>query len=249
MSEQTGAEALTPNDRGEAGGGWVGLLKWSAIASIVVLVLINVFAGIIPPLIVFALLLLGGVIWLRRSTKGPAILLLVSLTVMTIMSAPFIFPTLAVPASAGDFILNVASLLAALVGIFAAIRVLRRAKDSELPRKLGLGAIALFVVAAIFSVVASAGYEEAIAQQGDIELATEDIEFSDTTLEAAGGEVSVFVDNADGTLHTFTIDELDVDLAIPASKAARVTFQAEPGTYEFYCVPHKEDMEGTLTVE
>ena len=106
----------------------------------------------------------------------------------------------------------------------------------------------LFVALALFSVVSTVGYDEAAAQEGDIELATEDIEFTDTSIDAQSGEVSVFVDNADGTLHTFTIDELNVDLDIPASKSARVTFQAEPGTYEFYCVPHHEDMKGTLTV-
>lgn len=54
--------------------------------------------------------------------------------------------------------------------------------------------------------------------------------------------------NKDGTLHTFTIDELDVDLASPGGTSARVTFEAEPGTYRFYCVPHEADMNGKLTV-
>jgi len=232
------------------GSGWTGLLKWSAIVSIVVIVLINVFAGLIPPLIVFALLFLGGVIWLGRATKGPAILLLVAFILMVAMSAPFIIPTLTVPESGGDFILNIASVLAALVGIVAAVAILRRASASDgTPRKLGLAAVGLFLALAIFSIVSTVGYDEATAQAGDIELATEDIEFTDTSIDAQSGEVSVFVNNVDGTLHTFTIDELDVNLDIPASKAARVSFQAEPGTYEFYCTPHKEDMKGTLTVQ
>ena len=46
-----------------------------------------------------------------------------------------------------------------------------------------------------------------------------------------------------------SIHNLDVDLDIPASKSARITFDAEPGTYEFFCQPHKEDMKGTLTVQ
>ena len=91
--------------------------------------------------------------------------------------------------------------------------------------------------------------ENAVAQEGDLRLVAEDISFRDTSLEADAGDVSVFVDNKDGTLHTFTIDELDIDLDIPASTSSRVTFEAEPGTYEFYCVPHATDMKGTLTVE
>ena len=246
--EGTAPEAVTPEEP-DAPGGWVRLLKWSAIASVVVVVLVNIFAGLIPPLLVFALIWLIGAVWLKRSTKGPAILLLVSFLLMLALSAPFTIPTLAVPASAGDFILNLASLLAGLLGIVAAIAVLRRATATDTPRKLATAGVVLFVIGAIFSVVATLGYEDATAQEGDIELVTEDIEFSETSLDASSGEVGVFVDNKDATLHTFTIDELDVNLDIPASKSARITFEAEPGTYEFYCVPHEGDMEGTLTVE
>lgn len=232
-----------------AGSGWVKLLKWSAIASIVVIVLVNIFAGIIPPLLVFAVLFLAGVIWLRGATKGPAILLLVAFVLHLALSAPFVLPTLSVPASAGDFILNVASVLASIAGIVAAIAVLRRVTSSDAPRKLGLALVGLFVVATIVSVISSVGYEDATPQEGDVELVAEDIEFTDTSLEARSGEVSVFVDNDDATLHTFTIDELGVNLNIPASSAARTTFEAKPGTYEFYCAPHEEVMKGTLTVE
>lgn len=229
---------------------WAKLLKWAAIASIVIIAIINVLAGIIPPLIVFAVIFLGGVIWLRSATKGPAILLLVAFIAHLLLSAPFVIPTLAVPASAGDFILNVGSLLATFLGIVAAIAVIRgRLETAPAARSLAMGAVGIFVLGAIASVIATVTYDEAVAQSGDITLVAQDIEFKDESLEATSGEVSVFVDNKDNTLHTFTIDELDVNLDIPAGKSARVTFDAEPGTYEFYCVPHKEDMEGTLVVE
>jgi plastocyanin len=228
--------------------GWVKLLRWSAVVAIVVVALVNVFAGIIPPLLIFAIVWIGGVIWLTRAEKGPAILLLVAFVAFIGLGAPFVIPTLTVPASAGDFILNLASLLAALTGIVAAIAVIRRAGDSGAPRSLGLAAAAVFVVGAIFSVVAAVTYENATERDGDVRLVAKDIEFQDTSLEAGAGDVSVFVKNEDSTLHTFTIDELDVSLDIPASKSARVTFQAPPGTYEFYCIPHEGDMEGTIEI-
>ena len=56
------------------------------------------------------------------------------------------------------------------------------------------------------------------------------------------------VTNLDGTRHTFTIDELGVDLSVPPNSEGRVTFTAEPGTYRFYCRPHEVDMEGSLVV-
>ena len=246
MSQET---ELSSPDSGHASSGWLKLLRSATIAAVVVVVFINVVVGVIPPLIVFVLLWLGGLFWLRRATKGPAILLLVTFVLFLLLSGPFIVPAFTVPASAGDFITNLLSVLAVLVGIVSAIAVLRGARSSDTPKKVGLAAAALAVAGIVLSVVSTLGYEDATAREGDVELAAEDIEFSDTSLEAQEGEVSVFVDNADATFHTFTIDELDVNLGIPASKAARVTFQAPPGTYEFYCVPHKETMKGTLTVE
>lgn len=249
MSES--AEAARATERDPAGGsGWTRLLRGSAIAAIVVVVIVNVVAGIIPPLLVFAAVWVGGVIWLRRATRGPAILLLVGFIAFLGLSAPFILPTLTVPASAGDFILNVASAVAALVGIVAAVAVLRRRTGpSGAPRAVALAAVGLFVVATVFSIVSFVTYEDATQEQGDVTLVAKDIEFQDTSLSASSGEVSVFVENKDSTLHTFTIDELDVSLDIPAGKKARVTFDAEPGSYEFYCIPHEGDMEGTLQID
>lgn len=233
-----------------AGTTWAKLLRTATIVAIVDVILVNVFAGIIPPLLVFGVIWIGALVWLGRAAKGPAILLLVSFIAFIALSAPFTIPTLTVPASAGDFILNLAGLLAALVGIVAAIAVVRGLVDTApAARSLGVAAAALFVVASAFSIFSAATYDDAEAKEGDLELVTKDIEFQQTSLEAEGGEISVFVDNQDGTLHTFTIEELDVDLDIPASKSARVTFDAEPGEYEFFCEPHKEDMKGTLTVE
>lgn len=230
---------------------WSKLLRWSATVAIVDVVLINVFAGVIPPLLVFAAIWIGALIWLGRgSPKGPAILLLVSFVAFIVLSARFVLPTLSVPASAGDFILNVLGVLAALAGIVAAIAVLRGLTD-EAPaaRSLAVAVAVVFVAASAFSVFSAVTYDSAELQEGDIELVTSDIEFQQTSLQAEGGEISVFVDNEDQTFHTFTIEELGVDLDVPAAKSARVTFDAEPGEYEFFCEPHEEDMKGTLTVE
>ncbi|HEV2754706.1 MAG TPA: cupredoxin domain-containing protein [Actinomycetota bacterium] len=241
------AEARPPEDGGVA---WVELLRWSVIAGVVVIALVNLFAGVIPPLIVFGLLMIGGLAWLQRATKGPAILLLVVSVAHLALSAPFTFPSFAVPASAGDFILNLAGVLAGLVAIVAAIAVLRGSMGvSPAPRSIARAAVAVFLVGTAISVFSTVTYDSATAQEGDIELATKSLEFSDNSLQATAGEVAVFVDNQDSTLHTFTIDELDVSLDVPGSKSARVTFDAEPGEYEFFCEPHKEDMKGTLVVE
>jgi plastocyanin len=229
---------------------WIPLLRASAIATLIVIVAVNVVAGPVPPFIIFGILILVGLLLLGLSSKGPTILLLVSFGLLVILSGPFIFPALFVPASAADFILNLATFLAGLLGLVAAIKVLqRRPGDTEAPRKLGRATLAVFAGASLFSLVSTLSYNDARAQERDVKVTARDIEWTETTVVAEPGEVSVFVDNVDPTYHTFTIDELDVRLSIPASSSARVTFQAEPGEYKFYCVPHKAEMTGSLYIE
>jgi uncharacterized cupredoxin-like copper-binding protein len=70
---------------------------------------------------------------------------------------------------------------------------------------------------------------------------------------AAGEDHEVTVDNTDGQWHTFTIDDLDVDLEVEPGESDSVTLNVpDAGEYEFYCtVPgHRESGQvGTLTVE
>ena len=73
--------------------------------------------------------------------------------------------------------------------------------------------------------------------------------FEPTNLSAEGENVAVFAENKDPVRHTFSIDELEVDLELPGNKAARIEFTAAPGTYEFYCaVPGHDGMTGELVV-
>jgi plastocyanin len=248
MQEETPTTAVTEP---ASGWSWAKLLKWSAIAGFIVIAAITILGGeIIPPLIVFAVLWLVGAFLVGRSPKGAAILLLITFVLYLALSVPFVLPTLTVPAAGGEFILNVASLVAAILGIVSAIAVLRRrdAVPSTAPRKLGMAGVAVTVLAVIVGVAAMAMYEGATAEEGDVQLVAEDIKFKQESLQATGGTVGVYVENRDSTLHTFTIDELDVDLTIPGGQTARVEFDAEPGSYTFYCVPHESDMEGKLDV-
>jgi plastocyanin len=71
-------------------------------------------------------------------------------------------------------------------------------------------------------------------------------------LVAAAGEVTVAFDNRDYFWHTFTVPELGVDLRVPVGATGLVTFDAEPGRYDFVCaIPGHEHagMTGVLIVE
>ncbi len=101
------------------------------------------------------------------------------------------------------------------------------------------------------AVVWSLGTEATAAPDADASLVAEDVSFSHTGLAARSGEVTVALANEDLFWHTFTIQELGVDLLVPVGAVRTVTFDAPAGTYEFICrIPgHPEaGMKGTLTI-
>ncbi len=87
---------------------------------------------------------------------------------------------------------------------------------------------------------------------GDVLLLAKNVAFSDSEIAAPAGEITVTMANDDLFWHTFTIEELGVDLRVPVGAELSVTFEAQPGRYEFVCaIPgHTEaGMRGTLIVE
>jgi plastocyanin len=65
------------------------------------------------------------------------------------------------------------------------------------------------------------------------------------------------VRNDDPFLHTFTVDDLDIDEAMSPGSEELIEIPSEPGTYVVYCRPHtsdpddpsSDDMTATLTIE
>ena len=87
-------------------------------------------------------------------------------------------------------------------------------------------------------------------------LRTSGFAFDQTELHAHVGEtVALRLDNSDNTTHTFTIDELGVDVSmLPGESSVALFRPTQPGTYTFYCKPHYDPttgqgMHGTLIVE
>ena len=228
---------------------WHILLVWTGMGAAVALLVFNLAAGaIIPPLLVFAVLYGVGVWLARRGGKaGPIMLGILSLLLLG-LNAPFIVPALSVPASTVDFVMTGLLVLLALANLVSAVAALR-APNGMGARLVGRSLVALMLVVVAVAIVGRVTYDSPVSQSGDIELAAQDYEFSTDVIEADGGEVSVFVDNRDSALHTFTVEGLDVDLQVPGGSTARVTFDATAGSYEFICKPHSDVMKGTLEVQ
>jgi len=115
---------------------------------------------------------------------------------------------------------------------------------------------AVLGLAAISAVLTFAG-RSTVDDPGDatqVTLANFEFDSEDITVEG-GGEV--YVKNEDAFLHTFTIDDLEVDEELVGGSEKLVSIPTEPGTYVVYCRPHtmdpenpgEDDMAATITVE
>lgn len=114
--------------------------------------------------------------------------------------------------------------------------------------------LAIGVVAAGLAVPLVAGVLENQPEResAGISLVAENVGFDQAELSASAGSITVSLENRDLFWHTFTIEELGVDLRVPVSAEMTVTFDAAPGEYTFICdIPgHPEaGMKGTLLVD
>ena len=229
---------------------WHKLAAWAAWAIPIVFLLVQLFSMEFIPFFVPFIVVFGVMGWwvLRGGSIAPALLVVLALVFIGV-NMPFIIPTLKVPASPVDFVSTAWLLLAAITAVIAGFMAFQQSQSEDRPRMVQRVMAGLALVVLLLSVIATATYDDAAEQEGDIQLTAEEFEFSPEELDGSSGTAAVLVTNNDASYHTFTIDELDVHLDIPAGTTARVEFEAEAGEYEFYCVPHESDMQGTLTIQ
>jgi len=75
--------------------------------------------------------------------------------------------------------------------------------------------------------------------------------FSGNEFTFSVGEKVQFKITAESEFHTFTVDDLDIDVAIDAGDTETLTFTFDKaGEYELICIPHEAlGMKGTITVK
>jgi nitrite reductase (NO-forming) len=108
----------------------------------------------------------------------------------------------------------------------------------------------------------SAPTEEAVGENGEstpdaggaqeITVVGHDIYFEPAEVNAKAGKVTFVLPNEGAAPHDFSIDELDIHVAMPPGETQTIEAEIPAGTYEFYCnVPGHKDagMVGTLVVE
>jgi plastocyanin len=195
--------------------------------------------------------LLGLVLTGLFPRVGAVILGVVSAATLA-FSGPYIAQALSHPESATDFVPQTFFTLALLVGAAAAIPAFRehgrREGSSRTPHIIVLVAGIAAVAASTLSIAAATRVDSVAAQPGDTTVLTRNFAFVPASVSAKAGIISVHLVNEDRTRHTFTIDGL-TDLSVPPNSNQRITFEAKPGTYRFFCRPHDADMDGVLVVK
>ena len=228
---------------------WLQLLKWGTYGLIFVPVFVTAISLMfIPPLIVFLVLFIVGLVLLSKNERNGTIMLGILALLFLGINIPFLGEALGHPESATDFIPNVVGVLSGLVVLASATALLRNKGSLRAAATLTRVVVIIGVVAIAVSVVRYLGVDSDTEQEGDVHLAAENVEWDPESLEADGGG-AIFVENKDLTRHTFTVEELEIEEELSAGQDVRVELSADPGEYEFKCsVPGHESMEGTLTI-
>lgn len=172
--------------------------------------------------------------------------------------------SLLTPTSVFDFLPGVLVLPGALVGLIscvAAIVAARRGHVSPMAEGgersgirvalgivivLGLGSTALTV----------AGRSTAEGAAAELTVIASDFEFDADAYTAEQGS-EILIRNEDPFLHTFTIDDLDIDVVLSPGSEETVEISGAPGEYIAFCRPHTfnpespsgDDMAATVIVK
>ena len=227
---------------------WMRLARIGAIVMVVWSVILQVLAGLIPPVAVIGAVFLGFIPFLsgERRKLGLVYAALAALAIGA--NLPPVIDELSNPESSPAFILTLLSVLGVTLAIVSGLGAFFRWSPSPI-RRLAYGAGAVFVVGSVFSLALAAATPSDAARPGDVQVVAEGVMWmpEELTVSESSG---LWIDNRDGIRHTFTIAELGIDVEIPALRSKRIDIGAAPGTYQIVCdVPGHESMTGTLIVE
>jgi plastocyanin len=233
----------------DIGDGWRRVAAISAATWLVWAIGFSIIIQTIEPFIlIFAVVPIaawGVTVWKPGKASYTTFGALGLLTIL--LNLPFVISDLSHPESALGFNTGTVALLAATLQTLVGVRVWVSLSE-RFARRSWQTAAALFVVGLAISVVAAMGVEDDAAQAGDTMVRAYHVEFLPGSFTAPGG-TAVFIENQDPTRHTFTIEELGIDVELPANTARRVEIAAPAGTYEVTCaVPGHESMKATLTI-
>ena len=250
------------------------LMPIAAVVLALILVEVMRSIGIVPPLVVFAVLLLV-IAGLALGRPRPWVFVTggVLLLAVVAMNFPFIIDGLVNPIATSHAWTDILALVVGVAGGiagFAAFVELRRGTSVVPTLRAPIGeALALLVIGVLVgtSYVSLRGFSELAASSGlgvansveqapsqaPVELDAPGLTFTQTTLQLHTGPGTIYVVNTDAGAHSFDIDlnGRHLSYAVPAHATTAVVLDlTTAGTYAYWCAlpGHRETMEGTLVV-
>jgi plastocyanin len=233
---------------------WRSLVLLAVAGDLVLLLTQGVARQDRDALAVAAVMLLGaGLLRLRGGLAG-LLLLCLSFANLELWMLPAALSNAGHRQGLAGILLPGALAAISLAGLVAGVAAIARRRDpaagGAAARRAGLGAIAVVAVALVVAAAVGPGPGRP-PPAGELALDFSNTAFHPATLTAPNGQVTVQLTNRDLFWHSFTIDQLAVNVDVPVGGARQVTFTVPPGSYQFYCrVPgHRQaGMVGTLRV-
>jgi plastocyanin len=252
MDDMSATTVDTTSEPGMARGTTLAMIGFlMAAAGPILMILAALIFGLDTDDITFFLIpsvlgLLGAFLVRLRSTVAKAVAIICALGIaMTVFWTVF---GLGLPASFFDFVPGVLVLPGVLLAIGATIATFRSTKrgfsTSPGERRAALVILAvvgiLAVASAILTVTGRETVPDSVADEADLVVDLQDFEFDADAYEVPAGG-TVVVRNKDPFLHTFTVDDVGIDVEVGPGSEKLVEIPEEAGTYVLYCEPHTSD--------
>ncbi len=229
---------------------WLRFARSTAIVMVVWAVLVHITARVlIPPVLIIGLIYLAFIPFLKGERRWVGLGLAVFSALALLGNIPGLVDELSNPESAPAFVLTLLSVTAAVLAVVSGTAAFF-GWATEPMRGVAISGASVFAVGAVLSLAIFVSTESDAALGADVEVTAEKVLWDPGTVVVPDDASGVWVENKDGIRHTFTVEDLGIDLEVPALKARRVDVDAAPGAYEITCtVPGHEGMTGTLIVE
>ena len=234
--------------------GWFWLVQVAAAFEAALLLVAGAYLRDAEALaLAFVVLLTLGWILLRPGRVIPVLVRALVFADVAIWMVPAAISNALNGGSVGSIALPATLGTTAVVGLVAAAGFLltRRNPTAGKAGARVLAAAALVVILGVTAIAAATATGRNTTAAGDLVISATNARYSTTTLTADRGTVAVDFTNNDLFWHTFTVTALGVDIRTPVKGHQRLSFNAAPGTYEFFCaIPgHKGiGMRGTLVI-
>ncbi|HEX6221022.1 MAG TPA: cupredoxin domain-containing protein [Acidimicrobiia bacterium] len=230
--------------------GWVKVARIGSLTIGVWSLALQILAGeIIPPVVIIGVVFTVVAVFLKGDRRRLALVAALLALLSVGGNLPMTIDELSHPSSSIAFLLTLLATSAAAVVTVAGLAAFFGWSLDTRPAVYysWAGVLALGVVV---SVAAASGVESIAPSAGDVEVVASGVEFDPERIVVSAGETGFWLDNRDGIRHTFTIEELDLEIDTPGLSAQRADFDLAAGEYTVICsVPGHENMVIDLVVE